>query len=942
MPKHVKGHDKDKYYFLAKDQGFRARSAFKLIQINKRFDILTKARVCLDLCAAPGGWCQVAAKEMPQGSLIIGVDLLPIRAIKGVQTIVADITTAECRRQVADLLTGWKVDVVLCDGAPNIGANYQKDAFVQNELVLAALKTATDHLAAGGTFCTKVYRSVDYDALIWVFQQMFEDVQAIKPNSSRSQSSEIFVVCLKYMKPAKVDPKLLDPNHVFKSVKTSGTQGPDVMHKQYEKANRRNRQGYDDVVGDVLLLKKGTVSEFVDSAEPLRILTDVDSLKFSDECQEHLESMFTTPEIVECFKDLRVLGKGDFKKLLRWRTKIRDLRKAEAIEAEGPKTSKKDDEAAREETEEDILNQIMEDRAEAMRQEQKRKKKIREKTSKDRNRQELGITNASMIAGDEDQDLFRFSEETKGKVSSSKFKKLMDNVAGMDDAASDDDSLADHGGLITRGDTLEDELDADYLRYGKYKEAVEKKSRRGKEYKESDFVGYDSEEEQEEDGHEDAKNDDSEESEDEDEDGGEDEGEGEDEESEVEGEEEESEYEMMPESDEETDKFLQPLRGAKNGHAKGKKSRKSGPEKNNDNSDDSNDEDVEEEDDEEADQWFSHPIFKEDFVGTDFDEQERREEEEEAAAKQRKGKKNKEAISREVEKIIAEMPKTDKQVRAEKRKKSEERKLRKEAKREARLKGEDEGAFSTRFDVAAREESDDDSEANGPKVEEDGTGFEVAPSDYAGGYGGGGSDSDSSEDSGYDSEERARTLALGTLALRGTNKRRMIDDSHNRYSWGDAKELPDWFTSDEAKHMKRTVSLPLPLLKTTKAKGATSGGRDTKKVMEAKARKKKRAAQLLKVAKKKATSLAENSEMSDKQKLRAISKAMKGGKVEKPGKVYVVAKKGGAQKAGKTSGSGKLKFVDKRMRSDNKRGSKKTREKAKKASGGGKKGSKRR
>ena len=106
MPKHLKGHDKDKYYHLAKDQGFRARSAFKLIQINKRFNILSKARVCLDLCAAPGGWCQVAAKEMPQGSLIIGVDLLPIRAIKGVQTLVNDITTAECRRNIAGLLTG--------------------------------------------------------------------------------------------------------------------------------------------------------------------------------------------------------------------------------------------------------------------------------------------------------------------------------------------------------------------------------------------------------------------------------------------------------------------------------------------------------------------------------------------------------------------------------------------------------------------------------------------------------------------------------------------------------------------------------------------------------------------------------------------------------------------------------------------------------------------
>ena len=97
---------------------------------------------------------------------------------------------------------------------------------------MAALKTATDHLVLGGTFCTKVYRSVDYNSVIWVLQQLFEDVQTMKPNSSRSQSSEIFVVCLKYTKPNYIDPKLLDPNHVFKEVADPGLQKVNVLHKK--------------------------------------------------------------------------------------------------------------------------------------------------------------------------------------------------------------------------------------------------------------------------------------------------------------------------------------------------------------------------------------------------------------------------------------------------------------------------------------------------------------------------------------------------------------------------------------------------------------------------------------------------------------------------------------------------------------------------------------
>ncbi|OAQ63546.1 AdoMet-dependent rRNA methyltransferase spb-1 [Pochonia chlamydosporia 170] len=324
--KHGKGR-LDKWYKLAKEKGYRARAAFKLIQLNKKYGFLEKSKVLLDLCAAPGSWCQVAAEVMPVNSLIVGVDLAPIKPIPRVITFQSDITTEKCRATIRQHLKTWKADTVLHDGAPNVGTAWAQDSFNQAELALQSMKLATEFLIEGGTFVTKVFRSKDYNPLLWVLNQLFTKVEATKPPSSRNVSAEIFVVCRGFKAPKRIDPRFLDPRYVFAEL-TGAT--PNNEAKVYNpEVKKRKREGYDE--GDYTQFKEVAASEFIQTTDPIAILGSSNKLTFSqprngDVALAALDKLpETTEEIRNCCRDLKVLGRKDFKLLLKWRLKVRDI-----------------------------------------------------------------------------------------------------------------------------------------------------------------------------------------------------------------------------------------------------------------------------------------------------------------------------------------------------------------------------------------------------------------------------------------------------------------------------------------------------------------------------------------------------------------------------------------------------------------------------------------
>ena len=287
---------RDAYYRLAKEQGWRARSAFKLLQLDEEFDLFEGVTRVVDLCAAPGSWSQVLSRVLIKGERvgraawedkrhkellrlrkqngsgepqqnddeeesttlpnqprkdvkIVSIDLQPMSPLEGITCLKADITHPSTIPLLLNALdpdfipgsssieAAQPVDLVISDGAPDVTGLHDLDIYIQSQLLWAALNLALCVLKPGGKFVAKIFRGKDVDLLYAQMKVLFEHVTVAKPRSSRASSVEAFIVCVNFQPPKGFKASLENPLGAGRTIKPSSE-----AKKERTAASRKTRE----------------------------------------------------------------------------------------------------------------------------------------------------------------------------------------------------------------------------------------------------------------------------------------------------------------------------------------------------------------------------------------------------------------------------------------------------------------------------------------------------------------------------------------------------------------------------------------------------------------------------------------------------------------------------------------------------------------------------
>jgi len=188
----IKQH-RDQFFKKAKVLGYRSRAAFKLLELNKKFNFIKSNSNLLDIGATPGGWSQVASKMVISGK-VLAVDILPMEKIKNVNFINGDFLEEITQQQIKNIFQK-KIDVIISDMAENTTGNKSIDSIRTNNLCAEVIKFSINHLDINGVLVCKLFMGDDFILVKDLAKKNFKTVEFFKPESSRSESKETYIFC---------------------------------------------------------------------------------------------------------------------------------------------------------------------------------------------------------------------------------------------------------------------------------------------------------------------------------------------------------------------------------------------------------------------------------------------------------------------------------------------------------------------------------------------------------------------------------------------------------------------------------------------------------------------------------------------------------------------------------------------------------------------------